>query len=131
MFSIIFLEHQLTIHNKGALSPKVTFGKVALNILLQYQQPANLLEWDNKRTSLRLFIASISIMALYWHTLYDIKVRSFIIGQIFDPVAESINEVDVSQYPIFNLDNDGLDEASTIVKVSNVPKFTYVKYFNW
>ena len=59
----------------------------------------------------------MEIMAIYWHTIYDVKVRSFIIGQTFDPVADSLQELDVSEYPLFNLEEDGFDERSNIIKV--------------
>ena len=70
------------------------------------------------RTSGRLLVTFISIMALYWHSLYDVKVRSFIIGQTFDPIAENLNDLDISRYPIYNLEEDAFDEKSHIIKES-------------
>lgn len=63
-------------------------------------------------------VTFISIMALYWHSLYDVKVRSFIIGQTFDPIAEKLNELDISKYPIYSLEDDAFDEKSLIIKES-------------
>ena len=115
-FSMFYVQHLKLIHNTY-ITPKVTFGKLALNVLLQYQQPAPLLDLVGKKTSVRILTVFISVMAIYWHTLYDVKVRSFIIGQTYEPIAEKLQDLDVSEYPIFNLDNDGLDTASTIVQV--------------
>ena len=116
-FALFFLNYLLPIHNVH-VTPKVTLGKLSLHILLQYQQSTSLLTLIGKKTSVRFLTALISIMSIYWHTSYDVKVRSFIIGQTFDPIADSLQDLDVSQYPIFNLDTDGLDVESNIVKVT-------------
>ena len=40
-------------------------------------------------------------MALYWHTFYDIKVRSFIIGQKFPQEIESVSDIDFVESGFF------------------------------
>ena len=54
--------------------------------------------------------------AIYWHTLYDIKVRSNIIGQTFDPIADSIYDLDISKFTIYNLENYVLDDSFNIMR---------------
>ena len=116
LFSLYFFRHLIQIR-KVDLCSQIDLGKLTLFVMLQYQQPAPLLNIVGKGTSGRLLIVFISIMALYWHTLYDVKVRSFIIGQTFEPIAESLQELDVSEYPVYNMDEDGYDEGSNVIKV--------------
>ena len=92
-------------------------GEISLNVLFQFQQPAPLIKFAGSRISGRILVAFIGIMAIYWHALYDVKVRSFIIGQTFDYIAEKLNELDVSEYPVFNMEEDGFNDKSNIIKV--------------
>ena len=127
LFSFLFIfclfnfQHLLNIRKLG-FPGQFDMGKITLHVLFQYQQPAPLLALVGTRNSGRILIVFISIMAIYWHTLYDVKVRSFIIGQTFEPVAESLEELDVSKYPVYNLEEDGFDEKSNIIKVSSIKR---------
>ena len=76
------------------------------------------------RLQLGLFLISqffpisdyLGIATIYWHTLYDIEVRSNIIGQTFDEIADSLQDLDVSQFPVYDLNGNSFDETSNVLK---------------
>lgn len=67
-----------------------------------------------------ILIVLISFSTIFWHTLYDVEVRSSIIGQIFDPVAETLDQVDISNYPIYDLDRDAIEDELSIIQRAQV-----------
>ena len=113
-FTLYFLHHRK--RTECFRHSQLEMGSLAIHILCQFQQPAPINWLAGKSAACNMLIILIGIAAIYWHTLYDVQVRSSIIGQVFDKAADSNTDLDVSAYPVYDLDGNSFDEASNVLK---------------
>ena len=109
-FSLYFMQHRFNL--MGRRFSNLKMGEMLLYILCIYQHPTNLKWTAGRSKACKALIMLLSVAAIYWHTLYDVEVRSNIIGQTFDYIADSLQDLDVSDFPVYDLDGNSFDETS-------------------
>ena len=99
--------------------------KLVLHSTLQIVQPAEL---RTDGASGKVVFTVLMLIAFYWHTLYDIFLRSFIIGQEFPQVADSMEDIDLSLQAIHSLDQGILDGSWNKKRIMDLWYYDRMRY---